>query len=279
MDEIILKTTEQGIVSNAKELHAALPDKLRKYNYLVNAENYGAAKEDRVHLNKYVAALKAKRKEFEETDLKPWFDAKAEIMAMEKETDAVSKALSEGMAMVENVEKEAKMERIRETFNMQASQLGIPFEKFYDRKVYDAKKWTDKKILEDIQLKVDKVVKDKELMEIFMPDDLVEQEQVKELYNETLDIGLAKKKADELKALREKVMQEAALSEEPKKQDEITEDEVHHIPEEVPKVLKETPKRQRIVAEFIAERAFYDEMNRLVRMHNVQCRVLEREEI
>ena len=117
MDEIILKTTEQGIVSNAKELHAALPEKLKKYNYIVDAENYEAAKNDRTHLNKYIDALKAKRKEFEGTDLKPWFDAKSEIMAMEKEVDAVSKALGDGINAVDDIEKVAKMERIREKYD------------------------------------------------------------------------------------------------------------------------------------------------------------------
>ncbi len=271
MDEIILKTTEQGIVSNAKELHAALPEKLKKYNYIVDAENYEAAKNDRTHLNKYIDALKAKRKEFEGTDLKPWFDAKSEIMAMEKEVDAVSKALGDGINAVDDIEKVAKMERIREKYDALPMPLEIPFEKFYDRKIYDAKKWTDKKIVEDMQIKINKVRDDVEMMELFLPDNPVEQEQIKAVYIDTLEISKAKAKADELKALHEsvKAKQEIREIEQPKE-----------APTPAPTIKEvETPKRQRIVVEFMAERPFFDEMNKLVAKYRPHCKVLEREDI
>lgn len=276
MDEIILKTTNQGIVSNAKELHAALPEKLKKYNYIVDTENYESAKDDRKHLNGYIDALKTKRKEFEETDLKPWFDAKAEIMAMEKETEKVSKALSEGIAAVDDVEKVAKMERIRENFNALELPLKIPFEKFYDRKKYDAKSKTDKKIMEDMQIKIDKVVNDVRMMTLFMPDEPVEKEQIKQVYIDTLDIGQAKLKADELKALHEKVANKQTEMEHKAIVPETMEAALNQTPLEV---KTETPKKQRIVAGFIAERAFFDEMNLLVKKYNAQCKVIEREDM
>lgn len=199
--------TDNGIVSNAKELHKALPEQLKKYNYIVDEANYKDAVKHRTDLNNFAKALKTARKNFEDIDLKVWKDIKTEIKAMEKETEKYALLLGDGINAIDEVDRVAKMERIGENFNALELPLPITFEQLYDRSDYDKKTMTDKKIMENMQKKINKIIEDYKLMALFFPDDLADQEQVKQVYCRTLEIGKAKEKADELTKLRQQVTQ------------------------------------------------------------------------
>lgn len=273
--ELELRMSEEGIVCNAKALEAMLPEKLKPYNYVVTINNYQDAKKDRTKLNNLVKVLQTKRKQFEETELSAWKDAKAALMRVEKIILEASDNLASGIRDIDEKEKVAKMEEVRESFDLINLPIPVTFDKLYDRSVYDKKSMSVKNIMEDMQLKIDRINSDYQMMKLFMPDDLAEAEQVKRVYAETLSVTHAKGKADELKAIRQKVEKE-----EIKKRDN-TAIQVNHEPfeGENKSAVEPSKKIQRIKFEIIADRAFFDDMNKLILKYKPKVTVIEKEDI
>ena len=203
--ELDLRMSENGIVSNAEALQKMISEGLKSYNYIVDETNKEAATKDRTKLNNLEAKLKEKRSSFEKNELGQWAETKKIIMDTEKMIKATSNNLKEGIDTVDEKEKLSKMEHIREMFNSVTLPLPISFEQLYDRKDYDRKAMTEKKIMESMQAKINKIIEDCKMMELFMPKDPVEQEQIKQVYCNTLMIGMAKQKADELAKLHQAV--------------------------------------------------------------------------
>lgn len=269
--ELDLRMSENGIISNAETLQKMISEGLKSYNYIVDETNKEVATKDRTKLNNLEAKLKEKRSSFEKNELGQWAETKKIIMDTEKIIKAVSNNLKEGIDTIDEKEKLAKMERIREMFDAVTLPLPIRFEQLYDRKDYDRKAMTEKKIMESMQAKIDKIVEDYKMMELFMPNDIIEQEQIKRVYCETLEIGAAKQKADDLVELHKEVETKKQVSAQPKR----TESEIETITK--PKV--ETLQQQRILVEFVATRPFYDAMNKLVAEYRPHCKVIEREDV
>lgn len=272
--ELELRMSEEGIVCNAKALEAMLPEKLKPYNYVVTINNYQDAKKDRTKLNNLVKVLQTKRKQFEDTELIAWKDAKAVLMRIEKIILEASDNLASGIRDIDEKEKVAKMEEIRESFDLINLPIPVTFDKLYDRSAYDKKSMSVKNIMEDMQLKIDRINSDYQMMKLFMPDDPAEAEQVKRVYAETLSVTHAKGKADELKAIRQKVEKEA----EEQHGNNDANESVAPV-EESEKNIGEAPKIQRIKFEVIAERAFFDDMNKLILKHRPKVTVIEKEDI
>lgn len=272
--ELELRMSEEGIVCNAKALEAMLPEKLKPYNYVVTINNYQDAKKDRTKLNNLVKVLQTKRKQFEDTELIAWKDAKAVLMRIEKIISEVSDNLASGIRDIDEKEKIAKMEEVRDSFDLISLPIPVTFDKLYDRSVYDKKSMSVKNIMEDMQLKIDRINSDYQMMKLFMPDDPAEAEQVKRVYAETLSVTHAKGKADELKAIRQKVEKEA----EEQHGNNDANESVAPV-EESGKNIGEAPKIQRIKFEIIADRSFFDDMNKLILKHRPKVTVIEREDI
>ena len=273
--ELELRMSEEGIVCNAKALEAMLPEKLKPYNYVVTINNYQDAKKDRTKLNNLVKVLQTKRKQFEDTELIAWKDAKAALMRIEKIISEASDNLASGIRDIDEKEKIAKMEEVRDSFDLINLPIPVTFDKLYDRSVYDKKSMSVKNIMEDMQLKIDHIKSDYQMMKLFMPDDPAEAEQVKRAYAETLSVTHAKGKADELKAIRQKVEKE-----EIKKRDN-TAIQVNHEPfeGENKSTVEPSKKIQRIKFEIIADRAFFDDMNKLILKYKPKVTVIEKEDI
>lgn len=276
--ELDLRMSENGIVSNAEALQKMISEGLKSYNYIVDETNKEAAAKDRTKLNNLEAKLKEKRSSFEKNELGRWAETKKIIMDTEKMIKAASNNLKEGIDSIDEKEKLSKMEHIRKLFNAVTLPLPISFEQLYDRKDYDRKAMTEKKIMESMQAKIDKIVEDSKMMELFMPKDPVEQEQIKRVYCETLMIGMAKQKADELAKLHqavaakhEKEQQEAVSEAKTEPQESVSANEVTEVPKQTAEI------KERIVVEFIATRPFYDAMNKLVAQYKPSCKVKERE--
>lgn len=262
--ELDLRMSENGIVSNAEALYKMVSEGLKSYSYIVDEMNKEAAAKDRTKLNNLEAKLKEKRSSFEKNELGQWAETKRIIMDTEKMIKTASNVLKEGIDAIDEKDRLAKMEHIREMFNAVTLPLPIRFEQLYDRKDYDRKAMTEKKIMESMQEKINKIVEDSKMMELFMPNDPVEQEQIKKVYCETLLIGMAKQKADELAKLHQVVAT--------KQQETVPEVKTES---QIPVPVKE--QKERIVVEFIATRPFYDAMNKLVAQYKPSCKVLERE--
>lgn len=273
--ELELRMSEEGIVCNAKALEVMLPEKLKPYNYVVTINNYQDAKKDRTKLNNLVKVLQTKRKQFEETELSAWKDAKAALMRVEKIILEASDNLASGIRDIDEKEKIAKMEEVRESFDLINLPIPITFDKLYDRSAYDKKSMSVKNIMEDMQLKIDRINSDYQMMKLFMPDNPAEAEQVKRVYAETLSVTHAKGKADELKAIRQKVEKE-----EIKKRDNTA---IQVNPEpfegENKSAVEPSKKIQRIKFEIVADRAFFDDMNKLILKYKPKVTVIEKEDI
>lgn len=269
--ELDLRMSENGIISNAETLQKMISEGLKSYNYIVDETNKEVATKDRTKLNNLEAKLKEKRSSFEKNELGQWAETKKIIMDTEKIIKAVSNNLKEGIDTIDEKEKLAKMERIREMFDAVTLPLPIRFEQLYDRKDYDRKAMTEKKITESMQVKINKIVEDAKMMDLFLPDNPVEQEQIKRVYCETLEIGAAKQKADDLVKLHKEVESKKQVSTQPKEE----RSEVETMAK--PKV--ETLRQQRILVEFVATRPFYDAMNKLVAEYRPHCKVIEREDV
>ena len=166
--ELELRMSEEGIVCNAKALEAMLPEKLKPYNYVVTINNYQDAKKDRTKLNNLVKVLQTKRKQFEDTELIAWKDAKAALMRIEKIISEASDNLASGIRDIDEKEKIAKMEEVRDSFDLINLPILVTFDKLYDRSVYDKKSMSVKNIMEDMQLKIDRINRRKNSMAITM---------------------------------------------------------------------------------------------------------------
>ena len=277
--ELDLRMSENGIVSNAEALQKMISEGLKSYNYIVDETNKEAATKDSTKLNNLEAKLKEKRSSFEKNELGQWAETKKIIMDTEKMIKATSNNLKEGIDTVDEKEKLSKMEHIREMFNSVTLPLPISFEQLYDRKDYDRKAMTEKKIMESMQAKINKIIEDCKMMELFMPKDPVEQEQIKQVYCNTLMIGMAKQKADELAKLHQAV----AAKNEKEQQEAVPEVKTEpQVPVSASNEVTEAPRqtaemKERIAVEFIATRPFYDAMNQLVAQYKPSCKVKERE--
>lgn len=277
--ELDLRMSENGIVSNAEALQKMISEGLKSYNYIVDETNKEAATKDRTKLNNLEAKLKEKRSSFEKNELGQWAETKKIIMDTEKMIKAASNNLKDGIDIIDEKEKLSKMEHIREMFNAVTLPLPIRFEQLYDRKDYDRKAKTEKKIMESMQAKINKIIEDCKMMELFMPKDPVEQEQIKQVYCDTLMIGMAKQKADELAKLHQAV----AAKNEKEQQEAVPEVKTEpQVPVSASNEVTEVPRqtaemKERIVVEFIATRPFYDAMNQLVAQYKPSCKVKERE--
>lgn len=274
--ELDLHMSEAGIICNAESLKNMLPEKLKPYNYLVDESNYDTAKKDRAKLNNLIKVLKNRRKQFEEVELAEWTKSKAVLMEIEKMIEKSAENLGNGIKGIDEAAKLAKMEVVRDEYVTVAIAMPIkvPFETLYDRKKYDPKAMSVKEINADMQIKINNIVRDYSMMEMFFPSDEADKEQVKRVYIDTLDIGRAKAKADELKAIR------ASLSKpEVNTHEEIKEasEQLNEAPEPEEPVL--ITKKQRILVEFISTRPFFDEMNKLIKQYKPQCKVKEREDL
>ena len=285
--ELDLRMSESGIVCNAMQLKEVLPEKLKPYNYVVTENNYADAKKDRTKLNNLLSVFQDRRKQFEEVELGEWKSQKAILMDIEKMIKSASDVLGEGIKTIDENEKIQKMEEVKGQYVLvaQSMPLSVDFEKFYDRKQYDKKTMTVKKILEDMQIKIDKCIQDWEMLKAYLPNDEADIEQVKKVFSETLNPGMAKAKADELKAIRQRIEQQKIMQaeQEKKHQETVVSQPAQEQPmqqETVANQPQTQPVRtQRIMFEIIAERPFFDDMNQLILKHRPQVKVIEKEEI
>lgn len=275
-----LRNSEQGIICNAKALKEILPTKLKKYKYVVTLNNRDSAAKDRATLNKLIEALKRKRIQFEEIDLKVWTDAKKVIMGIEKELEKTAAALGVGIKSLEENEKKQKMEDVQKLIDLSNLPVSITFEQLYNRTEYDKKAMTLNKIEASIQAKIDKVLSDYRLMKLFLPEDEVDKEQVKAAYCKNMSIDDAQNKAESLAALRKKL-------EEKKK----AEQQIKTNPAPLSKTYEATgvisgfkptdkiQKKERKVVEFVAKRDFFDAMNMLIKEYKPTVKIIESEVI
>lgn len=191
------------IITNAKELIQTVENGLKAYNYVVTDTTYEKAKKDRTALNKIQKQVSDERKRIEDAMFYEWKQDKKLLMDIEKKIKSSSDELSNGIKDIEYQEKEEKKKQIQELWST-ISKDRFKFELVFDEK-YLNKTSSAKAIEEDLKSKFKRACEYEGFLTTFLPKDEFEQEQVKEVFYNTLDLQLAKVKADELKKLHEQV--------------------------------------------------------------------------
>lgn len=274
MENLILRM-ENGTITNNLDLYeASIMEALKKYDYIVTDENYQNAIEDKRHIKGEVEKIKRERIDFEKEMLESWTPIKKRLMAVEKKIEASENALDQQIKELDDQKKEEKKALIKQVYD--AYGLPIDFEKILDKSWLN-KSCANTKWKKELEEKVAKIKQDMTMIELFQPFDKADALQVQNKYFETLDLTLAKAKADELKALREKASQMA----EKEAQKEIPIAPVIEntdFKQEMEMEFDE-PKMKRVEAILTGSFEFFDEMNQLVKKYDAQCKVLKKEVI
>lgn len=109
----LIPSMQNGILTtNAAELADAVRDELKKYNYIVTADTYKNAKEDRAKLNGIATQLASSRKHIESEVFGVWKDDKARIMGVEGEIKEAASVLGEGIKAIDEEAKARKAEAL-----------------------------------------------------------------------------------------------------------------------------------------------------------------------
>lgn len=109
----LIPSMQNGILTtNAADLADAVRDELKKYNYIVTADTYKNAKEDRAKLNGIATQLASSRKHIESEVFGVWKDDKARIMGIEGEIKDAASALGEGIKAIDEDAKARKAEAL-----------------------------------------------------------------------------------------------------------------------------------------------------------------------
>lgn len=272
--ELELRFDDGKIICNAEQFKKELVESLKTYNYVVNSANYDLAKSDRASINKLVETVSTKRKNFAKKIKEEWTPYEKLLMDCEKIVKAVADELGKGIYEVDEKEKQEKQQEIIAYYNTKNMSDLIDFDLIFDpkwlNKSCSKKQW--KEALDEVENKVEK---DYQMLSLFLPHDMSEREQVLDVYYKTIDLGQAKAKADYLASIRQKVSQMPQMEAvEPKK-----EVEQPIVQKEEQEVLQAPLKQLHYVVEFIGDRAFFDDMNKIIVRHKAKVKILKKEEI
>lgn len=224
--ELSTSLTLGTLKSNAETIRDLVAQKLADYtpeNYEGRADD---AKADRAVLNKAEQALNAKRLELERSYMAPFDEFKKTITETCKMLKNASAALDEIVKGEESREKEAKRQEIQKLWDDTGFDL-FPLEKVFDTK------WLNKTTkIKDITAAIStiqqKTFDELKVLENFPAEDVA---LLKTVYLDTLNITEAMKRADQLKANRDRLAKEKAerelreqrLATDAQRKDELTE--------------------------------------------------------
>lgn len=200
---LIEKENAVKLETNIGELELFVAEKLKEYtpgNYLGDSD---AAKKDRATLNSSSKAISATRIEIVKRAMERFGISEMETRCkkLEKNIATASAALDAIVKEKEEEEKRVKRSRIEEFWACQNFDL-VPLEKVFDQKWLN-KTAKDKDIFSEIEKKVETIYRDIKTLEALPDADVLKQ-----LYLDTLDLGSAIRKGEELKAYREKLAAE-----------------------------------------------------------------------
>jgi len=200
---LIEKENAVKLETNIGELELFVAEKLKEYtpgNYLGDSD---AAKKDRATLNSSSKAISATRIEIVKRAMERFGISEMETRCkkLEKDIATASAALDAIVKEKEEEEKRVKRSRIEEFWACQNFDL-VPLEKVFDQKWLN-KTAKDKDIFSEIEKKVETIYRDIKTLEALPDADVLKQ-----LYLDTLDLGSAIRKGEELKAYREKLAAE-----------------------------------------------------------------------
>lgn len=205
--DLVLVVREQlpgSLITNALEIQKYVEDRVKDYvpeNYY---DNLDGAKKDRAELNTASKALNAKRLELEKAFNKPFEEFKQIIKQTTNAIDFAASRLDEVVKAVEETEKNEKRIEIESMWNVFGFQL-FPLDRVFDPK------WLNKGTkMKDIKAELSRII-GKTFEDIATIENFgVDVDLLKAFYLDTLDIGQALNKGQQMKANRERLEWEAA---------------------------------------------------------------------
>lgn len=200
---LIEKDNAVKLETNIGELELLVAEKLKEYtpgNYLGDSDS---AKKDRATLNSSSKAISATRIEIVKRAMERFGISEMETRCkkLEKDIATASAALDAIVKEKEEEEKRVKKAQIEEFWACQNFDL-VPLEKVFDQKWLN-KTAKNKDIFSEIEKKVETIYRDIKTLEALPDADVLKQ-----LYLDTLDLGSAIRKGEELKENREKLAAE-----------------------------------------------------------------------
>lgn len=203
--ELSTSLTLGTLKSNAETIRDLVAQKLKDYTPEHYEGKVDEAKADRAILNKAEKALNEKRLELERSYMAPFDEFKKTITETCKMLKGASAGLDEIVKNEEGREKEAKRKAIQEYWDASNFDL-FPLEKVFDEKWLN-KTAKDKDIHAAIDALQQKTFDELQVLENFPAEDVA---LLKTVYLDTLNITEAMKKADQLKANRDRLAKEKA---------------------------------------------------------------------
>lgn len=200
---LIEKENAVKLETNIGELEQFVAEKLKEYtpgNYIGDSD---AAKKDRATLNSSSKAISATRIEIVKRAMERFGISEMETRCkkLEKDIATASAALDAIVKEKEEEEKRVKKAQIEEFWACQNFDL-VPLAKVFDQKWLN-KTAKNKDIFSEIEKKVETIYRDIKSLEALPDADVLKQ-----LYLDTLDLGSAIRKGEELKEYREKLAAE-----------------------------------------------------------------------
>lgn len=208
--ELKVLTIKDGVIkTNADEIMVKVEKALAAYDpEKFSSENIPEAKKARADLNAASAALNSKRLELERSWMKPFDEFKGKVAAICKKIGEVSVKIDTTIKAAEERDRKAKMAQIGEYYSSLRPQP-VGLEQIFDSRWLN-KTETMASVQKSIDAKLAKIQDDLAVL------DRVDEAGIKEHYLITLDLSGALRRADELKAARERLAEaEAAKAEEP----------------------------------------------------------------
>lgn len=232
---LIEKENAVKLETNIGDLEQFVAEKLKEYtpgNYIGDSD---AAKKDRATLNSSSKAISATRIEIVKRAMERFGITEMETRCkkLEKDIATASAALDAIVKEKEDEEKRVKRAQIEEFWSCQNFNL-VPLEKVFDQKWLN-KTAKNKDIFAEIEAKVETIYRDIKTLEALQDADVLKQ-----LYLDTLDLGAAIRKGEELKAYREKLAAEERERAEREARKALQDQQVELAHEEI-KAQKDAP--------------------------------------
>lgn len=269
------------VYTNASDLLPAIQEGLKAYDYVVDENNYKQAKTDRASLNNLVKVVSDKRKQVENDVFAQWLQDKKDIMQVEKTIKAASDKLGDGINQVDKEERELKRNQIKELWESMTNNK-YPFELVFEER-YLNKSVKPKEIEESLNNKFLKAEEQLSFIEVSLPEDELQAEQVIQLFCKTLDLSKATERINEIKEAKAKLQEKVnAQIEQSKQAQAMNQTTIPQSQLEAHESQSKTQARRYCVFRFEGSmeelQAFNPILNQFIKEHDVKVSILEKGE-
>ncbi len=231
MLEIVVENKVGLIEFNNEELKKELEIELKKYDVVVTKDSIKEAKSLKAKLNKVKSLIDDERKRIKKEYCIPLVDFESKVKELTLMLENGYKKINNQVAEFELEELRIKKEKVKEKYSFIEMPIEIDFERIWEPS-YENKGMDENKILESVQIKINKIVQDLDFIKSFTSEfSEVEKMQVEDIYKKTLDIGIAKLEVDKINNFKKQLEEREAEKEKEKQQ--VEEKELSPVEERV----------------------------------------------